>query len=141
VPGPQGRVCAEENRGNIDDLGDDLVDHDVPDRTLRPRLQKQRKMNHDLMARPCPLLIPFWIKGTDPHGPHGFGVTAWSIEDAFGLIRDLGYRIDEERAVIHPYTQPHEVGYAHVGRNAGPAFFRGIWYPCLNIGWGASGQR
>jgi len=87
------------------------------------------------------LLISFWIEGTDPHGPIGIGVTAWSIEDALTLIKERGFRIDEGCAVAHQGVQPHEVNVAHVERNSGPAFFRGIWYPCLNIGWEASGAR
>jgi len=39
-------------------------------------------------------LISFWIKTSDPHGPLGFGVTAWSVEDAIDLIRLAGYSID-----------------------------------------------
>jgi hypothetical protein len=75
------------------------------------------------------LLITFWIEGNDPHGPIGFGVTAWSIEDAFTLIKERGFRIDDACAVIHRGVQPHEVDFSHVKRNAGPAFFRGVWYP------------
>jgi len=86
------------------------------------------------------LLISFWIEGTDPRGPIGFGVTAWSIEDAFKLIKERGFHIDEERAVIHEGVQPHEVDFDYIARNSGPASFRGIWYPALNIGWGASGS-
>jgi hypothetical protein len=93
------------------------------------------------MPRRCPLLISFWIKGTDPRGPIGFGVTAWSRDDAFELIRTAGYSIDPDLPVVRENCMPHEVDYSHVAANAGPAVFRGIWYPCLNIGWGASGQR
>jgi hypothetical protein len=93
------------------------------------------------MSKRCPLLISFWIQGTDPSGPIGFGVTAWSVEDAIALIRDAGFSIDSELAVIRENVMPREVDYNHVARNAGPAVFRGLWYPCLNIGWGANGQR
>ena len=89
----------------------------------------------------CPLLISFWIEGTDRYGPHGFGVTAWSKDDAIALIRTAGFTIDADLAIINPNVWPHEVDYTHVARNAGPAVFRGVWYPCLNIGWGANGQR
>jgi hypothetical protein len=86
-------------------------------------------------------LISFWIEGTDPRGPLGFGVTAWSVEDAFALIHAAGFSIDSESAIVRNNVLPHEVDYSHVARNAGPAAFRGVWYPCLNIGWGASGQH
>ena len=93
------------------------------------------------MARRCPLLISFWIVGTDPHEPIGFGVTAWSIEDAFTLIKERGFHIDEGCAVAHQGVRPHELNFAHLVRNSGPACCRGLWYPCLNIGWEASGAR
>lgn len=93
------------------------------------------------MPGPCPLLISFWIEGTDSIGPIGFGVTAWSLDDAFELIREYEYNIDADRAVVHRDVRPHEVDWWHVAPNSGPFVFRGIWYPCLNIGWGASGQH
>ena len=86
-------------------------------------------------------LISFWIENTDPHGPIGFGVTAWSIEDAFALIEERGFHIHKAQAIIHEGVQPHQVDFGHVVCTSGPAFFRGVWYPCLNIGWGASGTR
>jgi hypothetical protein len=93
------------------------------------------------MAKSCPLLISYWIKGTDPRGPYGFGVTAWSLEDAVALIRAEGYSIEEETAEARANVFPHDVDWFHTPVNAGPAVFRGVWYPCLNIGWGASGQH
>lgn len=93
------------------------------------------------MPSPCPFLISFWIEGTEPFGPIGFGVKAWSLEDAFTLIREYEYTIEAEKALIHRNVRPHEVDWRHVAHNSGPFVFRGIWYPCLNIGWGASGQH
>jgi hypothetical protein len=93
------------------------------------------------MSRRCPLLVSYWIKGANDRGPLGFGVTAWSIGDAFALLEERGFKIDLEKALVRPNVQPHEVGHSFVAMNSGPAYFRGVWFPCLNIGWGASGQR
>jgi len=81
------------------------------------------------MAKTCPLLIPFWIKGTDPLGPFGFGFTGWSIEDAFALIKKEGYRIDELRAILRANIRPHQVDRNHVAPNSGPAFFVAFGFP------------
>jgi hypothetical protein len=86
-------------------------------------------------------LTSFWIEGTDKHGSVGFGVTAWSIQDALDLLREQDFKIDHERAVVRENVYPHEVEFGFVQRIAGPAYFRGVWYPPLNIGWRASGQR
>jgi len=68
-------------------------------------------------------------------------VTAWSVEDAFALIESAGFSIDSTTAAVRENVWPHEVGFYHVVRKEGPAVFRGVWYPCLNIGCGASGQH
>jgi len=86
-----------------------------------------------------PELISFWIKTFDPHGPLGYGVTAWSLEDAIGLIRLAGYSIDLDEVTVSEDVHPHQVDDRHIAPNSGPSTFRGVWYPCLNIGWGASG--
>jgi hypothetical protein len=54
------------------------------------------------MAKHCPLLIPFWIEGTEPRGPHGFGVTAWSVDAAFVSSRnDDSKLMNNERSANH----------------------------------------
>jgi hypothetical protein len=86
-------------------------------------------------------LISFWITTSDPDGPCGFGVTAWSIEDAAALLKEAGYRIELGSAMVRENVLPHDIDENHVAPNAGPSVLRGVWYPCLNIGWGASGTR
>ena len=34
-----------------------------------------------------------------------------------------------------------DLDQTNVVPNMGPMTFRGVWYPCLNVGWGASGQE
>ena len=85
-----------------------------------------------------PSLISFWIKTTDLRGPLGFGVTAKSLDDAIAMLKEAGYSIDLGTATVRENIHPHEVDEKHVALNSGPSVFRGVWYPCLNIGWGVS---
>jgi hypothetical protein len=73
------------------------------------------------MSRRCPLLISFWIERTDHHWPYGFGVTAWSVDDAFTLIGAAGFSIAPKYTVVRQNVLPHEVDYRHVAGNSGPA--------------------
>ena len=86
-------------------------------------------------------LLPYWIERTDAPGTLGFGVTAWSEEDALALIRVAGFSIDPDRVIIHRNVVPHDIDPNHVAPNSGPQNFRGMWFPCMNLGSGASGQR
>jgi len=87
-------------------------------------------------------LRSYWIKPSDARMPHGLGVTAWNLEDAISLLREAGFDIDSSTAKITENIQPHEVEHGDmVAKHAGPTTFRGVWYPCRNIGWGASGQH
>ena len=83
-------------------------------------------------------LISFWIKTTESTGPVGFGVTARCFDDAVDLIEQAGYSLNLTTVTVFENVYPHEVDEAHIARNSGPSAFRGIWYPCLNIGWGAN---
>jgi hypothetical protein len=85
-------------------------------------------------------LTPFWISfPMDPSFPMGFGVTARSKEDAFQLLVEQGYDfhvrargVDMKASISVDDLDPH------VRRNMGPIVMRGVWYPCLNIGFGAA---
>jgi len=87
-------------------------------------------------------LISYWFTfPTQPHGPLGLGVTAYSLEDAISLMEAQGYRFHEngETKVIEVKSTT-DLDQSNVVRNMGPIIFRGIWYPNLNIGVRASGQ-
>lgn len=83
-------------------------------------------------------LTAFWIVPPSPHGPLGFGVTAWSLDDALRIIRALGYGCylpDSPRALrvtegvtVAGLDQPHVVA------NMGPIVVRGMWYPFVTVG-------
>jgi hypothetical protein len=83
------------------------------------------------------LLKPFWIPLTNPYGPLGIGVTAWSFSDALRIVRALGYDRYlpddlESLRVVEGVT----VGelHHHVAQNMGPIVVRGMWYPFIMIG-------
>jgi len=45
-------------------------------------------------------LIPFWIIAPDKHGPLGFGVTAFSLDDALRIIREFGYNLPDDNQPV-----------------------------------------
>jgi hypothetical protein len=69
----------------------------------------------------------------------GFGVTAFSVDDAFFLLEAEGYLINKDTEIIADVDVSKLD--RHVAPNAGPACFRGVWFPCLNIGWGEPGAH
>jgi len=81
-------------------------------------------------------LIPFWNHRTRQARPLGFGVTAFSLDDALRIIREFGYnlpddisqlRITERVRVCRPRPESHRSEY-------GPIVVRGLWYPFVKIG-------
>lgn len=85
----------------------------------------------------------FWLVFPDqPTVPLGIGVTARSVEDAFALLEQHGYRLHRSgRVEVREDVTVADLDQEHVVPNMGPIVFRGIWYPCLNIGFGASGTK
>jgi hypothetical protein len=83
-------------------------------------------------------LIAFWITLPSPHGPLGFGVTAWSLDDALQIIRALGYGpyLPGDPSALH-VTENVTVAaldHPHVVANMGPIVVRGMWYPFVVVG-------
>jgi hypothetical protein len=81
-------------------------------------------------------LISFWIVPPDKHGPLGFGVTAFSLNDAFQIIQDAGFRLPEDRNTlqIKEGIKVSDLDHRHVVMNMGPIVVRGMWYPFLKVG-------
>lgn len=83
-------------------------------------------------------LTAYWIKSPFPHAPLGFGVTAWSIDDAFRIIRVLDYgRYFPDDLVGVQVTEGitfEELDQPHVAANMGPIAMRGMWYPFVAVG-------
>lgn len=73
-------------------------------------------------------------------GLNGFGVTAFSVDDARFLLEAEGYLIDADVEVITD-VDVSTLDPNHVLPNVGPSSFRGVWFPCLNVGWGEPGAH
>ena len=83
------------------------------------------------------LLTQYWFVVPDLLG---FGVTAYSRKDAQFLLEAEGYLVDSTWSVIENIAVG-ELDQRHVIPNAGPMCLRGVWYPCLNIGWSSPGAH
>jgi hypothetical protein len=87
---------------------------------------------------PRSLLTAFWIVPPSPHGPLGFGVTAWSLDDAIEIIRALGYEsylpADLRELTVQEGVTVRELDQPHVVANMGPIVVRGMWYPFVAVG-------
>ena len=102
-----------------------------------------------------PLLRCYWIslKWPRPEGegitigqlqPPGFGVTAFSREDVMRLLEERDCHIYFEKAMEINWmviAEMAQIEKNHVLLNSGPVYFRGVWFPAVNLGFGASGQR
>lgn len=83
-------------------------------------------------------LTAYWIKSPFPHAPLGFGVTAWSLDDALGIISALGFvrnLTDGLAGVqVHEGIRFAELDQPHVVANMGPIVVRGMWFPFVAVG-------
>lgn len=81
-------------------------------------------------------LIPFWIVPPSERGPLGFGVTAFSLSDAFQIIENSGFELPEDKSTlqIREIVRVSDLDRPHVIKNMGPIVVRGIWYPFSKIG-------
>ena len=79
-----------------------------------------------------PLLRRYWFK-TKLH--FGFGVTAYSVDDARRLVDDAARRLnwDYEVLEIVEDVDVRNLDQGHVIPNMGPANFRGVWFPNLLV--------
>ena len=88
-------------------------------------------------------LSRYWITfPNDKSFPIGQGVTAYSHEDAFALLLERGYdfHIRAQRVEIREIQSFDDIPDYDIANASGPLRFRGIWYPCLNLGLDASGR-
>jgi hypothetical protein len=83
-------------------------------------------------------LTAYWIKSPFPHAPLGFGVTAWSLDDALRIIVDLDYGRylpdDPAGVQVREGITVAELDQPHVAANMGPIAVRGMWYPFVAVG-------
>lgn len=91
--------------------------------------------------KPDTRLETFWVTfPQDENLPLGIGVTAYSEEDAFALIKEQG--IDQWYAGAKKVNVTKGISIADLDQrnvvpNIGPMQLRGVWYPAANIGYGA----
>lgn len=90
-----------------------------------------------------PLLDSYWLSFPDDDAlPSGVGVTAFSLEDAHALLDDFGivsHRHAKRIDVLQGVTLSKLPSW--VPSNSGPLIFRGLWYPCYNLGQGEQSLR
>jgi hypothetical protein len=81
-------------------------------------------------------LTAFWIVPPDPHGPLGYGVTAFTLADAFSIIRSFGYQLPDDLSTLSIIEgiRVADLDEPHVVRNMGPIVVRGLWYPFVRLG-------
>lgn len=83
-------------------------------------------------------LTAFWVRSPLPHAPLGFGVTAWSLDDALAIIRalDYGRYLPDDLAGVRVAEgiTVAELDQPHVVANMGPIAVRGMWYPFVAVG-------
>jgi len=81
-------------------------------------------------------LTSYWIEFLDlPEPMLGFGVTAWSEDDALNLLESAG--IDHHKRDHHYEIKAgitiSDLDQLHVVPNMGPMVLRGVWFPRLNL--------
>jgi hypothetical protein len=83
-------------------------------------------------------LTAYWIRSLSPHAPLGYGVTAWSLDDALGIIRafDDGLYLPDDltQLQVTENVTVAELDQRHVACNMGPIAIRGMWYPFVTVG-------
>ena len=81
-------------------------------------------------------LTSFWIEGPSEKGPLGYGVTGFSIEDAYALVEAAGYSLPNEKKTLRYRTvrSIDDVPVRFAREHSGPVILRGLWYPFTRIG-------
>ena len=81
-------------------------------------------------------LTSFWILPRGAALGAGFGVTAFSEDDALNLIREAGYELPADRTslLVTSGIRPEQVDAKHIAPNSGPSVVRGVWYPFTKVG-------
>ncbi len=71
----------------------------------------------------------------DRWGPIGFGVTAFSLDDAIKLIRAEGYELPEslDQLQVRENVTFAELDPQNVAPHMRPMVMRGVWYPRRNL--------
>jgi hypothetical protein len=106
--------------------------------SVRPPSEcSDRLMNSELSKVNRSLLTRYWF---NVPGLFGFGVTAYSLADAFFLLESEGILLGGDSEVVEG-VDVSLLEPTHIIANSGPPCLRGVWYPCLNIGWVSPGAH
>ena len=80
------------------------------------------------------MLLSYWFRTATGLG---YGVTAYSREDAESLLCSLGLpRPGEAIVEVVSGIRHDQLDQNHVVPNAGPMVFRGVWYPNYTLSHG-----
>jgi hypothetical protein len=86
------------------------------------------------------ILETFWFSfPKDPNLPFGIGVTAYSEDDARALMEERGitdWFAEASEVIVTSGIRIQDLDQSNVAPNIGPMQLRGVWYPCMNIGFG-----
>jgi hypothetical protein len=86
-------------------------------------------------------LDKFWFSfPQDANMPFGIGVTAYSEADAYELMQERGvsdWFANAKEIVVQKNIRIQDLSQSNIVPNIGPMQLRGVWYPCMNIGYGA----
>ena len=91
--------------------------------------------------RAVDLLETFWFTfPQDPWLPFGIGVTAYSEADARAMLEERGvsaWFAEAKEVLVRRGVRIQDLDQSNVVPNIGPMQLRGVWYPCMNVGFGA----
>jgi hypothetical protein len=78
------------------------------------------------------LLTRYWFRVRQGLG---FGVTAYSVEDAKHLLIKTAMPVDLDSEVVEiiEAVDIRDLDQKHVTPNMGPPNLRGVWFPFLNL--------
>ncbi len=81
-------------------------------------------------------LTAYWIESPEVATPFGYGVTAFSKDDALALVRSRGLRLAADATRIHitENIRVADLDARHVVPNMGPIVARGVWFPFIGVG-------
>lgn len=86
-----------------------------------------------VMLKNRTLLTRYWIQAPGPVLASSFGVTAYSVEDAFDLLAQAGVPFDQDEVKVIENIRFEDLDQNHIVPNMGPMVFRGVWYPRFNV--------
>lgn len=77
-----------------------------------------------------PRLRQFWIKAQLESNPLGYGITAFSLDDAIAIIRQCGieFQLESDQYDVTENINFDDLDH-HVQCNMGPMNVRGLWFP------------